>query len=316
MHKLTGRYLPKIHNLVALVAVAREKSFTEAAASLNLTQSAVSRQIKELEEFLGKPLLVRNPREVALTATGAAYVAALAPLLEQIDTATRLAMDDGGRSTKITVSSQSSFGVLWLMPRLEAFQKACPDIEIHVQTHLGEPDLSQPTADIYIVTSKKEQPGWHVDWLLQCGGYPVCSPRLLNDGCNGAEALRRLPLLNQRATPDTWRHYFERLQMGKVPAHQGPVYALLTMGLQAAISGMGISMLPEFVYEDALAAGNLVKVIDQRLNRNECYGLYIPSATMAETNIGLFRDWLLNEVENYLADNPCVRPRFNLEPRK
>lgn len=309
MHNLTGRYLPKIHNLVALIAVAREKSFTEAAAGLNLTQSAISRQIKELEEFLGKTLLVRNPREVALTAAGAAYVAALTPLLEQIDSATRHAMHESGRITQITVSSQSSFGVLWLMPRLDAFQKACPDIEIHVQTHLGEPDLSQPGADMYIVTSKKEVAGWNVDWLLQCGGYPVCSPRLLNEGCSGADALRRLPLLNQRATPDTWRQYFELLQIGKVPAHQGPVYALLTMGLQAAISGMGIAMLPEFVSEDTLAAGHLVKVIDQRLNRIERYGLYIPSAMTAQTSVRLFRDWLLTEVDRYLAENPSVRPR-------
>lgn len=186
-----GRHLPSTINLIALVTVARTGNVTRAAQELFLTQSAVSRQIKDLEEFVGRPLFRRSRGELSLTAEGRRYVEQIEALLNQIEEATLGLSTSTDTNAHVTVSSQATLAVKWLLPRLADFGKQHPDIIIDVETHVGQIDMKRVRADMLIIFREHAEPGWTLDRLASGGGYPVCAPRCWKPRTSGES--KRLP---------------------------------------------------------------------------------------------------------------------------
>ncbi|AZG06755.1 LysR family transcriptional regulator [Pigmentiphaga sp. H8] len=289
-----GRHLPSTINLIALVTVARTGNVTRAAQELFLTQSAVSRQIKDLEEFVGRALFKRNRGELSLTPEGRRYVEQIEALLNQIEEATLGLSTSTDTNAHVTVSSQATLAVKWLLPRLADFGKQHPDIIIDVETHVGQIDMKRVHADMLIIFREHAEPGWTLDRLASGGGYPVCAPSLLETtDKRGIAALAVLPLLHQRSSTGGWVEYFESLAQPDLRARPGPTYSLLTMGLQAALAGMGIAILPDFVVQEDLNAGRLVKVHDVPLVKRGSYVLMIKEYARGAPAIERLREWLL-----------------------
>src|ERR1700726_1431100 len=170
--------LPSLNGLRAFEAAARHLSFTQAAAELNVTQTAISHQIRRLEEELGIRLFVRQNRALALTPKARDYLPGVRAAFNDLRLATdRLLRKDDDHV--LTVSTLASLAAKWLLPRLTAFQEAHPGIDVRITTSTGLVDFKGGDVDAQIRYRRGQRPGLRADWLMADELFPVCSPALL-----------------------------------------------------------------------------------------------------------------------------------------
>src|SRR3954469_3299281 len=173
-----ARNYPSLDLLEGFEAAARHLSFTKAGEELFLTQSAVSRQIKDLEDQLGVELFHRRHRALALTEAGQQFYAATAQVLTTMRTATSRLRAQAGRKT-LSVTTTNSFAALWLIPRLAGFTRTHPDVEVRITAETRVQDLERDGLDIAIRHGPASLAGSNAIRLFGERVFPVCSPRLL-----------------------------------------------------------------------------------------------------------------------------------------
>ncbi len=179
--------LPSLNGLRAFEAAARHLSFTNAADELNVTQTAISHQIKRLEEELGLRLFIRQNRALALTPQGRDYLPGVRAAFNDLRLATdRLKRRDNDHV--LTVSTLASMASKWLLPRISAFQGAHPDIDVRITTSTSMVDFKSGDVDAAIRYGRGQWPGLRADWLTADDLFPVCSPALLTGDKAAAEA--------------------------------------------------------------------------------------------------------------------------------
>src|SRR5438045_5962001 len=177
--------LPSLNGLRAFEAAARHLSFTQAASELNVTQTAISHQIKRLEQELGIRLFVRQNRALALTPEAKDYLPGVRAAFNDLRLATdRVLRKDNDHV--LTVSTLASLAAKWLLPRLSAFQEAHPDIDVRITTSTSLVDFKSGDVDAAIRYGRGHWPGLRADWLMADELFPVCSPALVA----GKEPLR------------------------------------------------------------------------------------------------------------------------------
>lgn len=288
------RKLPSTQALACFDAAARHQSYTRAAQELALTQSAVSRQILALEEFLGLALFTRNRHGVALTAQGAAYARQVAQRLAALERDTLDAMaqqGDGAGGGVIALAAVATFATRWLIPRLPALTQAHPDMVVHIETRT-RPFLfadQEFDAALYAGTAEQMQrwAGTRATPLLPEEVLPVCSPALLHD----TQGVRRsgtpargltptqiatLPLLQQSTRPTAWRQWFEAQGVEAPRAMVGPRYELFSMTAMAAARGLGLALVPTMLIEEELTRGELVIACPRPLQSGRAYYYVTP----------------------------------------
>src|SRR5215475_2878240 len=174
---MTAR-LPSLNGLRAFEAAARHLSFTQAAAELNVTQTAISHQIRRLEEDLGLRLFIRKNRALALTAKAKDYLPGVRAAFNDLRLATdRLMRKDN--DNVLTISTLASLAAKWLLPRLTPFQEAHPGIDVRITTSTSLVDFQRDNVDAAIRYGRGKWPGVRADWLMADELFPVCSPSLL-----------------------------------------------------------------------------------------------------------------------------------------
>ncbi|WP_082928323.1 LysR substrate-binding domain-containing protein [Cupriavidus gilardii] len=311
MKSTTSRNLPALANLVALEATVRKGSVTEAADELCLTQSAVSKQLTELENFLGVRLLDRRKGGVVATATGAEYLKRVTQVLNLLEEATLEVLTGRGSGGRLDLSVPVSLGNIWLLPRMLQFAKQHPQIQLNITTKVGPVDLPHSGLDAAIMYCGGPPPGHFGVEVMPLELFPVCAPDRLPRGGSLAQALRQLPLLHQHTALDAWPAYLAQIGAKVARPGDGPRYGLLTMGLQAAVSGMGIALLPEFVAGDDLRAGRLIRLSDISYLSPKSYYFVCLDEKRANPTLVTFLDWLLQTAK---AD--AHRPRHRLTPAR
>jgi LysR family glycine cleavage system transcriptional activator len=292
-------HLPSLNGLRAFEASARLLSFTLAAAELNVTQAAISHQIKRLEEQLNVPLFVRQNRTLTLTRAAQDYLPAVRAAFEDLRAATeRLVRPE--RQRVLTISTISSLAAKWLVPRLINFHEAHPDIEVRISTSMRAVDFRAEGIDLGIRYGQGRWPGLRADWLMQEDWFPVCSPVLLK----GNRPLRRPQDLADHTLIHV-EHYREAwpkwLAAAGVPAaigeRRGLTFDLVMVALQAAIDGSGVALAGTSFVEIDLAAGRLVAPFDLVLPHKEgSFYVVTPLETADLPAVATFRDWLLASV--------------------
>src|ERR1700742_3557375 len=203
---MTSR-LPSLNGLRAFEAAARHLSFTNAATELNVTQTAISHQIRRLEEELGIRLFVRQNRALALTAEARDYLPGVRAAFNDLRLATdRLLRKDNEHV--LTVSTLASFAAKWLLPRLSSFQEEHPGIDVRITTSTALVDFKSGDVDAAIRYGRGHWPGLRTDWLLRDELFPVCSPALL-EGSKGLKCPQDLVhhtlLHSSGGYDDDWR---------------------------------------------------------------------------------------------------------------
>ena len=285
------RFLPSMSSLSAFEAAARHQSFTTAAAELNLTQSAVSRQIRTLEDMLGSELFLRDRQTVHLTLAGETYAQEVREALRRISTAT-LGFRANPRGGTLNLAILPTFGTRWLAPRLPAFFAEHPGITVNLTTRLAPFDFNFEQVDAAIHFGAAEWPGADLDLLMSETVVPACSPAMRAQHTFAQPAdLLEAPLLHLVSRPDAWERWF-RFHGVDPDGVQGMLFDQFATAAQIAIAGLGIALLPGFLIEAELARGDLVLAFDGSLQSLERYYLAWPSGRASHPPLQAFRTWI------------------------
>ena len=290
--------LPSLNGLRAFEAAARHLSFTLAAQELNVTQTAISHQIRRLEEELGIRLFIRQNRALALPPQAIEYLPGIRAAFQDLRSATdRLLRNDSDRV--LTVSTLTSFAVKWLLPRLRGFQDEHPDIDVRITTSVELVDFRKDNVDAAIRFGRGQWPGLRADWLMAEHLFPVCSPALLKgkQALRRPEDLSRVTLLHTNAHDD-WRLWLTAAGLPpELSQSPGLTFDLAFMTIQAAIDGIGVAMGQTAYVADDIAKGRLVVPFDITMPADAGFYIVAPQGKATTPKINAFRDWLIATAE-------------------
>jgi LysR family transcriptional regulator, glycine cleavage system transcriptional activator len=305
--------LPSLNGLRAFESAARHLSFTRAATELNVTQTAISHQIRRLEEQLGITLFERRTRELRLTREAAAYLPSVQNAFEELRQATAR-LQRPSRDALLTVSTMASLAAKWLVTRVAAFQDANPGIEVRITTSPHLVDFRREEVDMAVRYGRGSWPGLRARWLMAEDIFPVCSPALLQ----GENPLRRPAdlahhtLLHASASREDWQVWLTAAGLpSSIAARRGLSFDQSFMVVQAAVDGLGVALGRSRFVEADIAAGRLVVPFDLVLPADAGFYIVAPEDTADTPKIALFRDWLLASVTpGAVAPPPDPPPTF------
>ena len=286
------RRIPSTAALVAFDASARHESFTRAADELALTQSAVCRQVAGLESMLGVKLFRRTRRGVKLTDAGRGYAGRIAERLDALERDTLELMAGAGGLPVIDLAVVPTFGTRWLLPRLPQFMPGAVQINLHTRTR---PFLFDDTHfDAAIYAGDGHWPGCVTRKVLAERLIAVCSPALVAPEAPPLtlDRLSRLPLLQQTTRPHAWRRWFEAAGLSCEGDLRGPRYEQFSMSVQAAVLGLGVALVPDFLVRDELAQGSLCQAVPQAHDSDRAYYFVVPEGREHEAILARFGQWL------------------------
>jgi DNA-binding transcriptional LysR family regulator len=250
------RFLPSINSLMALEAVDRLGSATAAAQDLSLTHSAVSRQLKVLEEQIGVSLFVREGKGLKLTLAGETYAQSVREVLKHLAQASLKVKATGSRSS-LNLAVLPTFGMYWLTPRLRAFCQANPDIQINQATRVLPFDFQQDPFDAALHFGSRNWPGVHYLALAPERVMAVCAPDFAPKLPLSPEALLDKPLLHLESRPGAWENWFGQHDL---PASRlrGMLFDQFTNMTEAVAAGFGAALLPDFLADAEISRGRVV----------------------------------------------------------
>ena len=289
------RDIPSFTSIRSFEAAARHLSFKAAAEELNVTQSAISHQVKALEEYLGVRLFLRGTRAITLTPEGSGYLVEISLLLDQLATTTDhfRARDAVG---SLFVTSTPAFAARWLVPRIATFQAAHPHIELHIATSLRPPDFARDRIDVAIRYGQEKLPGLLVVPFFSTTIFPVASPRLLNGArsLHRPADLRHFTLLHAEVD-DAWPDWLRSAGLSDLDVGTGPRFEHCELLLRAAEEAQGVALAYGAIAAAALTAGRLVRLFDIDLPAPAVYSIVSLETWSNRPKIAALRDWLLKE---------------------
>jgi LysR family glycine cleavage system transcriptional activator len=287
--------LPSLNGLRAFEAAARHLSFTLAAAELNVTQTAISHQIRRLEEQLGLALFIRQNRTLILTREAQDYLPSVRSAFEELQRATDR-LRRSGHDALLTVSTTASLATKWLVSRVAAFQDSNPGIEVRITTSAHLVDFRREEVDIAVRFGRGSWPGLRADWLMADHIFPVCSPALLRDGrpLRRPEDLAHHTLLHTMVSREDWQLWLTASGLPlSIATRRGLMFDQGFMAVQAAMEGLGVALGRTHLVEADIAAGRLIAPFDMVLPQDAGYYVVTPQATAELPKIALFRQWLV-----------------------
>ena len=287
------RSIPSITSLLCFEAGAQSGSFTQAARDLNMTQSAVSRQIKLLEAFLGQQLFVRVRQRVRLTPAGRRLFRDMAPQLESLE-ATILRIRTFDRTSgSINVGVYPTLGSRWLMPILVEFAKVQSQTTVNTITYLSNAELNPELIDLAVVQGDPPWPGYRADYLMPEDLGVVGAPALIDGPLSDPRQLFSYRILQHATRPLSWPTWFKDLGEPFDHTPTGPMFSQFEMLIEALVSGHGLAMVPLLLVERELADGRLILAHKHIARPASAYYLLTPDHKAATPKIEPLRRWLL-----------------------
>ena len=295
------RQLPPLNALRAFEVAARHMSISLAAQELRVTPAAVSHQIRLLEDHVGLPVFVRNGRGLALTDAGAAGLRDLREGFARLCAAMD-AIDSLGEAGVLSVSVAPSFASKWLLPRLESFQRAHPEIDVHVSASMQITDFVKDGIDIAIRYGAGRYSDLSVEMLLSESVVPVCSPEYLKEHgpFYAPSDLVEATLLHDDS-PDNdpscpnWEMWLGAAGARNIDAARGPRFNQSSMVIEAAVLGRGVALAKTALAARDLRQGRLVQPFTSAMKVDFAYYVVAPRAKLNLPKVSFFIDWLRNE---------------------
>jgi LysR family transcriptional regulator, glycine cleavage system transcriptional activator len=300
------RKMPALNALKAFEAAGTSGSFTRAAELLNVTQSAVSRQVRQLEEQLGETLLERHHHRLELTGAGRALLRTLQQSFDRIELSVR-AIQQKSNLNRLRVNVPPTFASRWLVPRLGRLRERHPELELSLTTRLADTLADSTALDCAIRFGDGEWEGLESSLLMHEQHIAVCSPALLAAHAeNGAQLqnesldLTRCTLLhvlsgdNQRYL--TWRHWLDAAHIEGVDTSGGHEFDLLDHAIRAAVEGLGITIADRNMIGPELASGELEQVLDVHVDGRQSYWFVVRPEQKNFGPLQRFREWLYEEM--------------------
>ncbi len=291
------RYLPSTNALRAFQTSARCLSFTRAAEELNVTQGAVSHQVKGLEELLGVKLFHRVRQRLQLTEHGKGYLPFVREALDLLQAGNdHIAQSYLGGV--LTVSVSPNFAGKWLVHRLGEFISTHPEIELRISASMQHIEFGYTDIDLAIRHGDGNWPDLNVTRLCPEQIFAVCSPSFIerNGPLVEPETLTQKVLLHDRSRQD-WPLWFATAGLSDVQVPSGPQFDQTSMVIDAAVEGQGIALARSALAARDLLAGRLIRLFDITLPAPFAYYIVCPKAAAMMPKIKQFKDWLLDEAQ-------------------
>jgi LysR family transcriptional regulator, glycine cleavage system transcriptional activator len=297
--------LPPLDLIQGFEAAARTLSFTKAAEELFITQSAVSRQIRALEDHLGVALFERRPRSLTLTEQGRTLHRAADEFLERLQETTNRLRTDGG-TPHLTVTTTGGFASLWLIPRLRSFTALHPDVDVRISATYKTVNLERNLVDVAVRYCKEEEASEGAIRLFGEELFPICSPALQSEGPNpllGLSDLRHHSLLHMAEAKDhmDWDTWLAAQGYPGLKPAASVRFDSYEQMVQAALSGQGVAMGIGRLVGGLLDSGRLVAPFCKSVIGSRSYFIVRSTITRSRPHVGAFVDWLIEEAKTAIA---------------
>lgn len=289
-------FLPPIGALVAFECAARHESFSRAAEELHLTQGAISRQIRTLEEIVGVALFERVRQRVVLSEAGRAYLGDVRRSLGDLGEATHRVMGFAGTRGVLDLAVLPTFGTRWLVPRLPRFLASHPDVTVNLAARIAPFDFAEEPFDAAIHVGQPVWAGGVLEHLMDETVVPVADPGFVGRHAIVApEDLATAPLIHQSTRPTAWADWFGRVGVASEAAWRGPRFDQFSMVAEAAAVGLGAALVPRFLVEEELASGRLAVLFPQTLDTASAYFVVHPASKGRSALLRAFEEWIVEE---------------------
>lgn len=302
---------PHLSALRAFAVAGRHLSFQRAAAELAVTPTAISHQIRRLEEDLGAPLFRRLTRKLELTETGRELLPEVAGAFDRIGAALER-IKASGDSGVLTISAITTLCFRWLVPRLPRFQAEHPRIEVRIEASPRLVDFARDDVDVAIRHGLGHWPGLTAIKLMDDRITPLIAPSLLAKGPplrKPADVLH-YPLLREETLHSEWENWFRLMGIGAPPPARGTMFNSSQLAVQAAETGLGIAIVNPDFFVDEIRSGRLVQPFGDIHPTGKSFFLVFPPAAAARPKVAVLRDWLVAEAKAF------DRRRLPSQPRR
>ena len=288
--------LPPLNWLRAFEASARHLSFTEAAAELNLTQAAISKQVKSLELHLRQQLFIRGPRNLQLTKTGEAYLPKVKDAFERLAVGTREVFGRR-RNEVLTVRSAVSFAVNWLAPRLPDFLARHPGRQIRILSSVWSDGFDKDMFDLDIQYGKGRWPGYTSHRLTWERIMPLCAPHLLGSLRSPGD-LQDHTMIHVLGYQEGWGLWLKAAGAMLVDPGQGLLVDTSLAAFEVAANGGGIALARSSLAARDRGSGRLVAPFDLEVTIDEAFHVLQPTGGNPHPDTDTFTSWLLSQLES------------------
>ncbi|MCG9757037.1 LysR substrate-binding domain-containing protein [Shewanella insulae] len=289
------RKIPPLRALQIFEAAARLQHFSRAAQELCITQSAVSHQVRQLEEHFALPLFQREGRSLRLTDKGEQLFQETARIFNELGELNQRFLGEKPEALRLVV--YSSFAVKWLIPRLSEFRRSHPEIQVRLDMITEDPVLSHSSADMFI-TGQQNQKGYWQQLLHAERLIPVCSPELINSGDKlDLDWLSTQQLLTVDEGPLglDWQRWFEHNQLVGPKERQQQLFSHVLMAIEAAIAGQGVALASDFMVLDDIAKQRLVALPFAGIDTGFEFNFLCKQRRLQEPAIAAFVHWLTQQ---------------------
>jgi len=287
--------LPPLLWLRAFEASARHLSFTHAAAELNLTQAAVSKQVKLLEHYLREPLFQRKPRSLVITKIGASYLPKVRDAFERLGAGTEEIFGNR-RSGVLTVRAPVGFSVNWMAQRLPAFLDQHPKIPVRFVSSVWADEFEKEKYDLDIQYGNGKWTGFRSDRLTWEVMEPLCAPELAGQLSTPAD-LEQQRLLHVLGYEEGWAAWLKAAGLDHINSGQGIQFDNSLLAFEVAAAGGGVALGRSSMSAKELASGRLVKPFHLAVPVREAFYLMAPLSGSPHPYAEIFRNWLLGEAQ-------------------
>ena len=291
--------IPPLNWLRSFEATARHLSFTHAGIELNLTQAAISQQIKGLEHQLGTVLFTRLPRGLELTHAGAAYHPAVHESVERLRVATEEIFGQG-RTSLLTIKVNLVFFMNWLAPKISDFRAEFPEINLRITSNIWSHDKgSQSDSDFEIRYGKGNWKGLQAERLTWDNLLPVCSPNYLKSSAAliTPNDLVNHTILHVIGYEEGWGHWLKQTNHDDLKISHEFQFDTLVTALEMASLGEGIALGRSSLVNNMLISGKLVAPFKEEIATDEAFHLVYAGSNLVHPHANKFKDWLLNNIE-------------------
>jgi LysR family glycine cleavage system transcriptional activator len=292
-----SRRLPPLKSIRSFEAAARRGSFSEAAEELFVTPSAISHQVKSLEEYLGVSLFRRARRQVLLTIAGERYLEAVSHALDEIDLATRRLLASSAAGA-VNISVAPAFLTRWLVPKVREFQNRHPDIELRLSPNNGPIDFARSDIDMAIYFGDGQWSGVEDFFLREVVLVPVCSPAFVeaNPRMTVPSDLCAHTLIDISTRPAEWDEFLASFGVTRRKRANRLSLTSTSLALGAAMENLGIALADRHLVAREVRYGQLVCALDIELNTHQGYYLVYQKGRRLSEEMRAFRDWVMDAI--------------------
>jgi LysR family transcriptional regulator, glycine cleavage system transcriptional activator len=300
---LAKRDLPPLRALTAFEAAARLGSFRAAATELGITRSAVSHQVKLLEDRMGLTLFRRDARRAELTTVGQSYFPTIKDAFDQIEAHTK-AVKPSTLDNELTIQVYVTVALKWLIPRLHDFERRFPDVKVRLSTSYVDWDFDERNVDVGLVLARNKSSSHYYAPIFQSMLVPVCSPKLLlgEHPLKKPEDLRKHKLIDVYTAEEDWQIWLEAAGVSGIKPQNRLAVDSYILAQEAAIEGRGVAMtIGPFALEE-IKLGRLVQPFPIRVQHKHQWYFACNAEHRKLNKIKRFEDWLMKQV----ASDPAL----------